>query len=652
MLPPTPSLETLPLLILENICEHLGDKLEKRRSLLAFSLTSRCCRAAAATGLFRQIHLKIGPPEEIESKVQQWTAILQTNSGHRYVRQLKVSYATTKEDRSAEGMSGQDEEHDPYEDRVDWELRFQSSAASFLLPSNSRMGLSGSGPIIDQSRVWMPLCHFIHTLPGLQDLVWAYNHIAPTVLNAIHTKGCRLHLHYCHPRSLIQPRGSLQPISLDDYRLATSPSLSSLVVRPHSFTSDGMLNYTEELVEKMVSGMAPNLKRVRLTPFGPGDTLKLREAIQLGKPAWPGLLLPKTGEEDQRPALGRLQSLEFDYGAARDIVHWASLTDFTTLRRLSLQWRTQYGIELAEMAMRGTFRSLQTLRLLEIHDETAMAEEALHQMLKSLDPLQSLTITGYISSETFDIILHHHGALRNLSLFPYRDRYGGNESQNNSVVFSEPTIQQLAQHCPKLQQLSLPIGRTRGDDQETAIYRALSIFPQLKYLCLTLQYSVGPDEEYWDEERDGEHPITAYTRNAHEIPTIYLSEAFSNSAIDAHLALNIFKLISGSGSLRHLRLCTRWKTTVRTLGVGGDLQSLLRWLNRSWACTEGATGDVRVVEIDKKGSAEACEAWREVSEDPQWFDEIFGEVFKEIWPPKTAEWWKNWTSLPLSEESI
>jgi hypothetical protein len=80
----------------------------------------------------------------------------------------------------------------------------------------------------------------------------------------------------------------------------------------------------------------------------------------------------------------------------------------------------------------------------------------------------------------------------------------------------------------------------------------LSRLLQLKHAFLTLWFSVGPDEEYWDEEIDREYPLS-FSFSGEEIPFAHLRKAFSNSAIDASLVLSIFNLISSSASLSYLR---------------------------------------------------------------------------------------------------
>lgn len=81
----------------------------------------------------------------------------------------------------------------------------------------------------------------------------------------------------------------------------------------------------------------------------------------------------------------------------------------------------------------------------------------------------------------------------------------------------------------------------------------------------------------------------------------------------------------------------------------GQFQQVLRWFNRSWVCKRDVRGRVTVGELDKKGSATAGEEWQYLSEEPQYNGgEIYQEVFKDIWPQRTPEWWKDWKSLPFS----
>ena len=124
---------------------------------------------------------------------------------------------------------------------------------------------------------------------------------------------------------------------------------------------------------------------------------------------------------------------------------------------------------------------------------------------------------------------------------------------------------------PDLEEVWLPINRTRADIQETGICRALSRLPRLRRAFLKLRYSIGPGEELWNEEKDGEHPLM-FTSEPHKISFVYLREAFSNSTIDPTLALSIFNLISSRCSLSYLRLEPSRKITTPSPPGNGQVQ--------------------------------------------------------------------------------
>jgi hypothetical protein len=356
--------------------------------------------------------------------------------------------------------------------------------------------------------------------------------------------------------------------------------------------------------------------------------------------------MTKLNEVPHQHLPGRLRSLVFMSHVSYNINKWARYTDFTNLRRLTTVWTLECGVPLAELAMRGKFEYLDTLCLSAIEDETDRGQEALNRLFEYLNPLQQLELNGYISHQ-HTVLCRHGSALLSLTVRPYRD----DESRNPLLIFSEAVVQQLVEHCPNLEQIQLPVNRTRGDDQEIGIYRALSKLPRLKRAFLTLWFSIGPDEDYWDEETDGEYPLSA-SLSGEKIPFVFLREAFSNSAIDASLALSIFTIISSAPSLSYLRLEMRRKMGLHgpsSFGYG-MFEVLLRWFNRSWVCKQDIRGELTVRELDRKGTALAGEEWRYLSEEPQYEGEdVYQDVFKDIWPQRTPEWWKDWKSLPLSD---
>ena len=226
------------------------------------------------------------------------------------------------------------------------------------------------------------------------------------------------------------------------------------------------------------------------------------------------------------------------------------------------------------------------------------------------------------------------------------------ELQNPLVVFSASMVQRLAQQCLKLEQLYLSINRTRGDRDERAIYRALGRFPRLRRVWLNLQYSIGPDEQFWDEERDGEYPLE-FSVKEEDIPPEYLGDAFSNGALNATLALSIFHTISSGNST----LACLMVDMSRKMGLNGPaqmgrgpFQDVLRWFNHSWTCERDVRAAVTVPERDRAATAGGGEEWQHLSGEKGYYgDRGFEQLFKELWPPETTQWWNDWESLPLSD---
>lgn len=137
-------LETLPLLVLERICDYLDNDSEKRHSLWAFSLTSRCCCAAAAAQRFCQIQLNILAPNALESSLKRWTDVLNSDGRYRLVRPLKVSRAMTERERWKQER--QDEEVE--DDDGDWNMRYYFDMPDFYRPSKACMEGSEGGSIL------------------------------------------------------------------------------------------------------------------------------------------------------------------------------------------------------------------------------------------------------------------------------------------------------------------------------------------------------------------------------------------------------------------------------------------------------------------------------------------------------------------------
>ncbi len=574
----------------------------------------------------------------MESSLERWTKVLSPDARYRYVRRLKIVGGRSEEQRHIPEAKGDKDE------QQDWRIRDYFDMHKFCRPSKSSVEHSGVR-ILD--RPGASLAHFINRLPALEDLIWGCDsHLPRSILSVVHERGCRLHMHSFRLGSLVQSRGSPHALGPDDYALASSPCLSSIVVRFLPFGTSGEVDYTEEAVKHMVAGMAPNLAHVWLIRIMAGDSLSSREAYHLGKPVRADLFPDIVEPDEQLVRPGRLRSLVFTGYESHDIKEWGLSTDFTKLRRLTIQWNIESGLALADIVSCGDFQSLDTLALSSIEDQTDEGIEALNRLLENVTPLRRLDLEGYIGNSTFRIFLRRHGrTLSHLSFRPCRYE----ESQNPVLIISELVAHQLAEECPNLEQVWLSINRTRGDRQETGIYRALSKLSRLRRVTLRLQFSVGPDQEIWDEEKDGEHPLSCCFENE-SIPPDYLRDAFINGAIDGTLALSIFNLISSGTRLEYLRLEMRRKRGYHgPIGSDALFENILRWFNRCWVCEQDSRGKVTARELYIEETVNAGREWQYLSQEPQYNgEEIYEKVFKDEWPQKTEQWWNDWEALPLA----
>ena len=379
-------LETLPWLVLSRICEYLDDddddddtyaSNQRRSNLRAFSLTSRQCCAATASLRFCQVRAAVTNADDLIRILERWADMLDRDGGrYRYLQKLKVI------------SPGQDKVDDDWEEHryAPW----LSDVPRFCRPSSSSTEHSPRKLESTTGDPWLALARFIGQLPALKDLVWGFCNMPQPILAVIHAAGtCRLHMHHFHLGSLVLHRnGYPQVIDIDpdDYALATSPALYSVVAEVCSYETGGELNYNEDAILGMAAGAAPNLQHVWLIGTLPGDSLPLRAAVALGKPPAPSDNLFSLNVQ-----AGSLQSLLFTASSRRYIKAWAARANLSKLCCLASAWDPA----LVDIAARSELPSLRGLFLKDLKIDNARAAG---QLLTALNPnsLRSLYLDGYI----------------------------------------------------------------------------------------------------------------------------------------------------------------------------------------------------------------------------------------------------------------
>lgn len=316
---PAQSLECLSLLALERICFYIDDEGNSddfRRSLWAFSLTSRRCCAAAAVQRFCQIHLRLRSADTMAASVQRCIdEALDHGQRFGHVRRLRVSGGMSRKEaqliktkeHAAQGRARhpspmamkraraetKDDRDAGEVDRVlhtklghDIRHVFGDDLHSFCRPRHDRHERLVYGASISTDAVnftfgadgaWLPLADLVRQLSGLRDLVWdATSYLPRHVLDAVHetpslrpahrSGGCRIHMHQFALHSLTQYRAlrTQSPIHADEYALVISPNLFSIVATVQGRMILDRISYTGDAIlrEMLGRGRSPNLRHV------------------------------------------------------------------------------------------------------------------------------------------------------------------------------------------------------------------------------------------------------------------------------------------------------------------------------------------------------------------------------------------------------
>jgi hypothetical protein len=98
-----------------------------------------------------------------------------------------------------------------------------------------------------------------------------------------------------------------------------------------------------------------------------------------------------------------------------------------------------------------------------------------NSFFESLPPLKALRVRGNLSPRTIEAIVEHHGSsLRQLWL-SFNRAFGDTEN----LMLGLQEVREIFEFCPLIEDLTLPIPRSKGDSQEVAIYRTIGAFPKL-----------------------------------------------------------------------------------------------------------------------------------------------------------------------------
>ena len=663
-------LESLPLHLLEEICEHLAAVEAKKRSLFALSQTSKTCCLATARMRLNTVRMFVDDDDKLRRDVEEWVSILQERNASGYVRRLKIfgnmshingrlpgDARIERSDCESKEGSGRDDDtwstgsQDDFWVTPGLPIEFDPSESVPTEEEKKRADLA-----------WRPLVALIPTLRGLTDVIYACKNQMPgSFLSAIHQhqSKLRLHMHSFSLRSLYQDQSKLHDIDSDEYALATSPSLSSIFVddAPQGYDTFGHVSFNREAVLSMAAGSAPNLKFISFRGTNVGASWDLLQALQQPRPVWPGFF-HHSQENANETRTSSIETLVLGRGqrlTPKTVNTWSQHIDFNKLQSLFI---VAYNVSidslrtLHSIASNDGFKSLRALALspdpwnpADTNNQHLQVDHQLAQFLNMLQPLEHLELLRYFADETFDSVLQIHGhSLRKVRLIPARET-GQSDEDIKPYVLSRHWIQARCQACPSLREAELLVPRTMGDEDEPRIYDALSTLPRLERLSLVLDCSniVAARDNRNNEEYGDQFPACPV-----EVSPKHVRDAFVNAAIDGTLAASICDRISSSS--RHSPL---QKIRLQILGAGNfgnklvdeDFHLVVSWLGRSWRWTRDARqgheqeSSLREVIVKKRR-----EAGKELAEG---LDPFYAAVLGDIWPNKTGSWMNEWKSFPL-----
>jgi hypothetical protein len=502
----------------------------------------------------------------------------------------------------------------------------------------------------EEDKTWRLLADFIRELPALADLVYnCSSQFLPCLLGVLDQElsECRLHMKTFYFRSLHQ-----QDTNPHEFSLASSPCLYSILSRYSRFYGGDKKDFNREAILRTVSGLAPNLKEVRLflTP-------DYRRPVEPAPgPSWQGFSHDKG--LNQLGSLDRFELLQYDL-SKNSLESFSKHIDFSALKALKLQGSTIMEEALGWMATSCSFHSLTTLVLVLERSIEAPSGDVVRLFFRSFPPLKALRMDAIVSQITIDTTLEHHGkSLRNLWLSCVR-----NLGDTDQLVLGIREIDKIRQHCPLIENLNIPISRSMGDAQEIAIYKALGALPKLRRLSLTLDSSdlsvVPSDDEIpipndpsFDEFERKNFPGT-YARNGH------VRDVLINCALDEKLARAILQRISESKPQDSFPLerISPVSTGAGEFGVPDlpmDLSQVFSYLGGSWRLVRSQRDDSRdkisAIQSIRRGKTSYEENQKRGSV-PKTMSQATEAVFRRIWPHKQdgSEWRDDWYSWPLAE---
>ncbi|KAM3546661.1 hypothetical protein ARSEF1564_000494 [Beauveria bassiana] len=644
-------LEQLPQHLLVSICEYLAEYQPiTNLSLCAFALASQTCRNATDPQRFRRMNIFIRGPQKLQRDMQRWRQTIQTGRRTRFLRVIKIAGETisAKEEKQEDeagydpeqmrkrlwpGMVNRvDDEHPELLSGMDYPLCYYPA-----LPSPSTQW--------PDEQPWQALVELCKELPLLEDVVFASTGQFPrALLSELHENHpqSRLHMRNFGLRSLIHSELEERPaMHADDIALATFPCLYSVVAVTSQYRREQVVDYNKEAIMEMTAGLAPRPTNVCIVG---GTTQSSRIPMStIPRPPWQGF--PSSlveADRRQQPTLGHLRELVLNTcPSAEELLEWTRRTKFSQLQSLTLRREVhsstmQQLVRIARQSPMTALSSLQISARSWSGQEDMDMKHAVAQLLETLSSLRSLTFHGPSEVTSLSTILSGQLAtLRKLEVLSTGEERQGSGSAMLSLV----SVDQLARQCPQLEELEVQMARGQGDARETAIYHRLGELPRLKSLTLHLKIQrISPSNMH--------SGFVLMTFGDHWNMTVpEVQHRFREAAIDAKLALSIFSMIGRINNLRALQL----RPYGDYRGPRNGLGRWMCWLARRWVVERDSAGNVMARELDAQKRKETLKELQAQRNRKEW--QTCKKAWDTLWPPRSAQWWDEWSSVPLKSGS-
>ncbi|ROV91181.1 hypothetical protein VSDG_07872 [Cytospora chrysosperma] len=534
---------------------------------------------ATFPSVFQEIHLTVRNRTALQCDVDAVVGILSRTEAARYVRSLSLKGCLPMESKgTGERLSG-------HEDQT--EEAFKLTGLDEVLGDEEPL-LYGwhcdHGPVEvspEEDIAWAPVVNLVKALPYLTRLV-------------LHHLTFRL-------RSL-----RWETPDSHEMALATSPCLYRAKVRCAWRDSNAEDDFNQEAMLQLVAGLAPNLKELLVAEVIP--TLSSR-GRRIPRGPWRGL--PGFGPGSATGSLSSL-SLIGSVDFSPDLLQtWNKHTDFSSLRHMTLGggWDCRWGLNDEAMIWlieHCSFPRLRTLRIrIERDDDQVERPDYVKHTItffRAFEPLEELSVSGSLEPEILrDGILSKHGfALKKLSLCPSENPHA-QVRQHIPMIFTKEHIMHIQAQCPLLQDLAVPVKRTKSDGIEAEMYKAFGKIERLQSLYLTLDCSdwrVTRDSTLTDDPSFDEDDRRLFA--ASHWKRGYLREAFMNCAVDESLARSIWDTIcrvKEGKQLESLKLFTTGGGDFGNTSSHSDMPDFIRHLSRSWSIKRSVRDDETKITI-------------------------------------------------------